>query len=156
MNAPDVYLDDFHVRTTSIIRLRTRFIQLAEALINEGDTARAVKVLDRCLELTPDNKIPFDHTIIQVANAYYKCNRFEKANDLVKKLGDKCEARLTYYLDQKEGFLRSINDEIIYNFQIMQNLVMITRNFNQTDISTAMDSVSNKQYGVYTLKSAKN
>jgi hypothetical protein len=152
MNDPDVYLDDFHVRTTSIIRLRTRFIQLADALISEGDTARAVKVLDRCMELTPDSKIPFDHTVIQVANAYYKCNRFEKANALIKALGDKCSAKLDYYLDQKEGFMNSINDQIIYNFQIMQNLVMVSRNFNQTEVSAAMDSVTNRKYELYTLK----
>ena len=35
MNDPNVYLDDFHVRTISVIRLRTRFIQLANALINK-------------------------------------------------------------------------------------------------------------------------
>ena len=42
MNDPNVYLDDFHVRTISIIRLRTRFIQLAAELIHPGDTARGL------------------------------------------------------------------------------------------------------------------
>ena len=51
MNDPKVYLDDFHVRTISIVRLRTRFIQLADELINRDDTARAIQVLDRCMEL---------------------------------------------------------------------------------------------------------
>jgi hypothetical protein len=152
INSPDVYLDDFHVRTTSIIRLRTRFIMLADALISTGDTARAVKVLDRCIELTPDNKIPFDHTIIQIANAYYTCNRFEKGNALVKTLGDKCSAKLAYYIDQKESFIQSINDQIIYNFQIMQNLALVSKNFNQMEISTAIDSLTSKQYGIYTGK----
>ena len=84
MNDPNVYLDDFHVRTTSIVRLRTRFIQLANELINEGDTARAIQVLDRCMEFTPDEKIPFDYNIIQVASAYYQCEPFDKGNALVK------------------------------------------------------------------------
>jgi hypothetical protein len=83
MNDPRVYLDDFHVRTMSVVRLRSRFVQLAGELINQGDTARAVQVLDRCMELTPNERIPFDHTIIQIANAYYKCNRFDKGNPLV-------------------------------------------------------------------------
>ncbi len=124
MEDPDVYLDDFHVRTVSIVRLRTRFIQLATELIQKGDTARANRVLDRCIELMPDSKIPFDHTIIQVANAYYQCNQFDKANALVNKLSEKCNGKLTYYLDQKESFISSVNDQIIYNFQILQNLQM--------------------------------
>ena len=149
---PNVYLDDFHVRTVSIVRLRTRFIQLAYELIHMGDTTRANRVLDRCIELTPDSKIPYDHTIIQVASAYYQCNQFDKANALVKTLSEKCNNRLTYLLDQKESFLSSVNDQIVYNFQILQNLQMSTKNYNQTALSAALDSITTRQYGIYTKK----
>jgi hypothetical protein len=152
MEDPNVYLDDFHVRTVSIVRLRTRFIQLATELIRKGDTARANRVLDRCIELTPDSKIPFDHTIIQVASAYYQCNQFDKANALVKALSEKCNNKLSYYLDQKESFISSVNDQIVYNFQILQNLQMSTKNYNQTQLSTALDSITTKQYGIYSKK----
>jgi hypothetical protein len=152
MEDPNVYLDDFHVRTTSVIRLRTRFIQLANELINQGDTAKALKVLDRSIELTPDEKIPFDYTIIQIANAYYKCNRFEKANTLVNQLVEISNEKLTYYLDQKQNFIAVINEEILYNFQVLQNLNSISKSFNQTDLSNRIDSLSNQQYAVYTTK----
>ncbi len=152
MEDPDVYLDDFHVRTVSIVRLRSRFIQLATDLIQKGDTARANRVLDRCIELTPDSKIPYDHTIIQIASAYYQCNQFDKANALVKTLGEKCNNKLTYYLDQKEAFISNVNDQIVYNFQILQNLQMSARNYNQTQLSTELDSITNRQYGIYTKK----
>ncbi len=122
MNDPKVYLDDFHVRTISVIRLRSRFSQLANELINQGDTAKAIRVLDRAIELTPDEKVPFDYTIIQLANAYYKCNRFEKANALVNQLAEICNEKLTYYLDQKQSFIAAIKEEILYNFQVLQNL----------------------------------
>ncbi len=152
MDDPDVYLDDFHVRTTSIVRMRIRFIQLATQLIQKGDTARANRVLDRCIELMPDSKIPYDHTIIQLANAYYQCNQFDKANALVKTLTEKCNGKLTYYLDQKPSFISSVNDQIIYNFQILQNMQMSTRNYNQTQLSTELDSISTRQYGIYMQK----
>jgi hypothetical protein len=154
MNDPDVYLDDFHVRTTSIVRIRNRFIQLAEELISQHDTARAVQVLDRCIELTPDNKIPYDHTIIQIVNAYYKCNQIDKANRLARKLGDLCNEKISYYLDQKQGFISSINDQIVYNFQILQNMTMICNNFNQNRLSARLDSLSNNQYKIYSTKAA--
>jgi hypothetical protein len=152
MEDPNVYLDDFHVRTVSIVRLRSRFIQLATELIRQGDTTRANRVLDRSIELMPDSKIPYDHTIIQVANAYYQCNQFDKANALVKKLSEKCNNKLSYLLDQKESFITSVNDQIVYNFQILQNLQMSAKNFNQTRLSTELDSITTKQYGIYTQK----
>jgi hypothetical protein len=152
MNNPKVYLDDFHVRTMSVVRVRTRFIQLANELINQGDTAKAKRVLDRCIELTPNKKIPFDHTIIQVANAYYKCNEFEKGNLLVSELGEMCNERLSYYLDQKQSFIAAINEEIMYNFQVLQNLVNVSKGFNQTLVSNKLDSLSNQQYSVYSAK----
>ncbi|MBN1790887.1 MAG: DUF2723 domain-containing protein [Bacteroidales bacterium] len=147
---PDVYLDDFHVRTTSIVRLRTRFIQLATELISKGDTSKAIEVLDRCMALTPDEKIPYDHTIIQIAEAYYKCNMFEKGNALVNHLGEICNGKLSYYLDQKKGFVNSIQDEILYNFQVLQNLAVISKNSNQTEISNRLDSLTTAQYAVFT------
>jgi hypothetical protein len=155
INDPKVYLDDFHVRTASIVRIRTRFIQLAEALISKDDTAKAVRVLDRCIELTPNEKIPYDHTIIQIANAYYKCNQFEKANTLVLRLGELCNEKLSYYLDQKKAFISSINDEILYNFQILQNLVMLSKNFNQTELSNKLDSLTTQQYSVFSARTSR-
>ena len=72
MNDPDVYLDDFHVRTMSIVRLRNRFVRLADELIRQGDNKRAKMVLDKCNELTPHEKIPYDYFSIAMANSYYQ------------------------------------------------------------------------------------
>jgi hypothetical protein len=152
MNDPGVYLDDFHVRTTSVVRIRTRFNQLASELINQGDTAKAIKVLDRAIDLTPNEKIPFDHTIIQIANNYYRCNQFEKANKLVNQLGAICNEKLTYYLDQKPKFIAAINEEVLYNFQVLQNLISVSKNFNQTGISNQLDSLSNQQYTTFSAR----
>jgi hypothetical protein len=152
MNDPKVYLDEFHVRTTSVIRIRTRFVQLASELINQGDTARAVKVLDRCIALTPDNKIPFDHTIIQIASAYYKCNRFAKGNVLVNQLADITGEKLAYYLDQKQKFIAAINEEVLYNFQVLQNLLNISKSYNQTEVTSRINLISNQYYAAYTAK----
>jgi hypothetical protein len=133
MNEPDVYLDDFHIRTTSVVRMRNRFVQLAGELANQNDTARAVQVLDRCMELTPKEKIPFDHVIIQLASTYYRCNRFDKANKLVEELGKVCHEQLNYYLDQRQQFVVAINDEVLYQFQVLQNLINISKSFNQNE-----------------------
>ncbi|MCK7542251.1 MAG: hypothetical protein MZV63_70945 [Marinilabiliales bacterium] len=44
---PDVYIDYYHTRTLTVIRSRFNYAKLAGALVAEGDSARALAVLDR-------------------------------------------------------------------------------------------------------------
>jgi len=53
MNAEDVHLDFYTIRTMSVIRFRSLYTRLALELLKEGDRTRAVQVLDRCMELAP-------------------------------------------------------------------------------------------------------
>jgi hypothetical protein len=149
MNDPDVYLDDFHVRTTSVIRLRTRFVQLANALLNERDTLRATEALDRCIELTPHEKIPFDYNILQIVSSYYRCRESGKANKLAEKLAEVSIEKMEYYLDQDRDFISSINEEILYNFQVLQNLINITRSNGQKEVSEKMEEQTDRLYNIY-------
>jgi hypothetical protein len=63
MNEKGVYMDYYNLRTLSVIKFRKTFVRLAEALVLEGKKEKAVKVLDRCMELAPNNKIPYDHFV---------------------------------------------------------------------------------------------
>jgi hypothetical protein len=150
MNEPDVYLDDFHVRTTSVIRLRTRFVQLANTLIELGDTTRALQALDRVVEITPHEKIPYDHTIIQIANGYYRCKKTDQGNELVNRLTVIGNEKLAYYLDQNPRFIASINNEILYQFQIMQNLINLCNTFDQKALNDSISGISTRHYTTYT------
>lgn len=152
MNDPDVYLDDFTVRTMSIIRLRLRFIQLADELVKQGDTVRAELLIDRCLELTPNDKIPYDYTLIQMADIYYNCDLKEKAEQLVNELGRIVKENLAYFLDQNRRFIMTINDDVIYNFQVLQNLVAIARNYGSGDIATSLEADYELYYEDYAGK----
>lgn len=154
LNDPDVYLDDFHVRTTTVIRLRTRFVQLANAMLSKNDTARAIRALDRCLELTPHEKIPYDYSIIQVANAYYLCGEIDKANQLVEKLSSLSIEMIEYLLDQNAGFISSVQGEILTNFQILQNLIHASKLNKQTEISDKLENEAERLYEVFVGKTS--
>jgi tetratricopeptide (TPR) repeat protein len=132
-----------------MIRLRTRFVQLANALINESDTAKAIKVLDRCIEIAPDSKVPYDYTVVQVAGAYYKCNAYDKANRILSILGKDCDAKLSYYLSQQPKFILAINDEVMYNFQVIQQLVNLSKTYNQEALGKDLEAISDKHYKTY-------
>ena len=67
-------------------------------------------------------------------------------------LRDKCDGKLNYYLDQKNSFISINRDQIVYNLQILQNLAIVSKNFNQTALSLKIDSITNNHYKDFTLK----
>jgi hypothetical protein len=40
----------------------------------------------------------------------------------------------------------------MYNLQVMQNLVMVTKNFNQEVINSKLDSLTTAHYAAFTAK----
>ena len=154
MNDPDVYLDDFNVRTMSVVRLRNRFVRLADALIQEGDNNRAILVLDKCNELTPHEKIPYDYFSLAMASSYYQVNAAEKANAILNQYGDICDAYLTFYLDQKPEFIQNIQNDIQYSLSMVNRMAEISRVYNQQQLNLKMDSVLNAHYKVYMDKAS--
>ena len=155
MNHPEVYLDDFNVRTLSIVRLRNRFVRLADQLIKQGDNNRALLVLDKCNELTPHKKVPFDYFSIAMANSYYRINAFDKANAIMSQYGEVCDAYLKYYLDQKPDFMQSAQNDIQYSLSMLNRMSEISRIYNQPELNQKLDSLLNFHYDVYMDKLSK-
>jgi hypothetical protein len=154
MNDSTVYLDDFHVRTMSIVRLRNRFVRLADALIREGDFKRAKMVLDKCNDLTPNKQIPYDYFSLAMVNSYYRINEIEKANAILRDYGDICNANLRYYFDQKSNFIRSAQNDIQYSLSMLNRMAEISRINNQTELNQRLDSLFNVQYKIYIDKTS--
>ncbi len=148
MNEDDVYLDHFHLRTFSIIRLRHRFNRLANALIEEGKPEKAVEVLDRCMELTPHEKISYDMFIVSIGESYYRVNRFEKGNDIMEKYMDICDRHLQYYLSTDADFVQGIENEIRYHLQALRNITITAEKYNQDEISEKADELFNAHFNV--------
>jgi hypothetical protein len=135
MNEDDVYLDNFHLRTLNVIRMRMRFAQLANALIMEGDNERAEKVLDRIVELTPNEKIPYDYFMIPIVESYYRLNKFDKANSILEKYYSIMESTTDYYLSMSLKYRRTIENEIYTNFQIIHQMGQLAVRFNQKELA---------------------
>ncbi len=152
MNQPDVYLDDFHLRTLSIIRLRNRFVRLANKLIEEQKTEKAIKVLDRIVELTPYNKVPYDNYVIGIADSYLKCKQIDKANAIIDKYSDFCIRLINYYLEQSPKIISESNYEIRYHLQMIQNMAITLQNNGQTESGAALNEKLNELFQLYSRK----
>lgn len=130
----DIYYDENNIRMFS--NLRSSFGRLAEKLIEENKRDSALKVLDRCMELFPDHKIPYNNTLISVISAYYHAGAYETADDLVQKLLDKVSVELDYYFSLDPKYMigtKDMSKEKQLNLYILQELYKITTDNNQIE-----------------------
>ena len=126
MNHADVLIDHYNQRVIGIMRVRDVFTRLASALIKENKKEKAIEVLDKVVELTPNNQLPYDYTMLPVAEQYYKAGAAKKANKIVEKLAEIYKHDLNYYLSLKSPYLSAIGYETQIAMNIMQNLSQMT------------------------------
>lgn len=135
MNEDNVYLDNFHLRTLSVVRLRMRFAQLANQLIEEGKSDKAELVLDKAIELTPHKKVPYDYFVIPIAESYYRINQFDKANAILTEYQNILIRNLDYYLSMDNKFKLLAEETIGQNLEILMRLGQLANQFNQAEIA---------------------
>mgnify|MGYP006284486983 CR=1 FL=1 len=126
MNAEDVTLDYYSIRTLSVIRFRNLHTRLALALLEQGDREKAVEVLDRCMELAPHRVLPYDQyvgglTFPQrngktihhegIIEAYFMCGENEKANALMNDYERILNERMVYFSSLKPRYRQLVEQD---------------------------------------------
>jgi len=137
----DIYLDENNIRMFS--NLRSLFGRLAEKLMEEGKIDSALVVLDKCMYLFPEEKIPFNNTLLSVITAYYHAGANEKADELVDKLTNKVYLELEYYFSLPDKYSNGTKDlglEIQTNLYTLQELYKITIEANRADKSSDIEA----------------
>lgn len=86
MNKKGIYIDETTMRTCRTHRMM--FAQLAEALVDANDTARALEVLDYAEEMLPGENVPYDYTSATMAQFYYMLGQKEKGNRIMEAVAD--------------------------------------------------------------------
>ncbi|MFW6289577.1 MAG: hypothetical protein ACOC0R_01310, partial [Mariniphaga sp.] len=139
VNDPDVYLDDYNKRAVRMIQARPMFSRLAEALFEEGKTAEAERVVDRMFELFPDEKMPLTYDSLPATELYFKLGAVGKGSEKVRQIASNSFEMLTYYLDLPANFAQALEREQEIEMNILQNLMVLTRKYNQTILTEEID-----------------
>jgi hypothetical protein len=149
MNKKDVQLDYYTIRTLSVIRFRSLHARLSVALLEEGKKEKAVEVLDRCMELSPSDVLPFDQYITGITlpgrdgkllhyegiiEAYYLCDEMEKGNRILAEHYRNLAMEFNYYHSMKERHRSSIQREINEAMYQIEELRSLLRKFNQEEL----------------------
>ncbi len=136
INHPDVYLDHYHRRSISVLRLRHKFHRLASALIEEGKNDSAIKVLDKCMELLPNEKVPYDFHILNIIEDYYALGKIEKANEIVKEFTNITGEEANYYIRVRKEYPKSLQREIQTSYHFLRKMESLTNQYNQKELNT--------------------
>jgi tetratricopeptide (TPR) repeat protein len=133
MDKKGINLDENCIRMTGNLRMQMGV--LAGALINEGKNKKAKAILDKCLEVMPDENIPYDATIFTICAGYYQIGEMKKANDLAKKLFDIFEGDLKIYNAQKPKHRVAFGREVNQCKELMKRLTGMAQQFKQEEVS---------------------
>jgi tetratricopeptide (TPR) repeat protein len=95
----DYFVDYQNLYTfMGVLSQRQLFVNVANALIDAGEKAKALEILDKCQECFPEENYPLDaipvgftandYMVVQMVECYYFLGQKDKARDLGLKLAD--------------------------------------------------------------------
>ena len=134
MEVKGTFLDDVFVRSCAL-NIRQRAGALAMALIDEGKKKMAIDVLDKIVEVTPQENVPYDATMYSVVIGYYQAGASKKANEISRKLFDNYESNLKYYYSLSRKDLPSFGSDVEQSQDIIERLIYFANNFKEKELS---------------------
>ncbi len=93
----DIYADEFVRNTVMQTQLRSTFARLSSQLLAEGDTIRAVEVLDRAMEELPVEQVGYDEMLASIIAAYWAAGENRKGDELAIKYVTEMLEQMSYY-----------------------------------------------------------
>ena len=132
---PDVYLDENNLRM--ITNFRYTFSTLANALLEENQKDSAVKVLDRCMQLFPNSRVPFNAAIMPIIQLYYNMGELETANSIVREFGVLLDQEMYWYEELRKAkpnkFILS-NQDYQFAFRNLYSLYSLAESYGQKEL----------------------
>lgn len=122
---PHVYLNQDYLRM--MMTYRNNFARLAQALVSEGKNEKAIKVLDRCMEVMPEKTVAFDYFVLTIAEAYYAAGSPDKANNIIKRMIEQFSKNLKYYFSFRGQWANLVEYDKQQSLAVMQRIMQITQ-----------------------------
>jgi tetratricopeptide (TPR) repeat protein len=138
MDKPEVYHGTETVRMS--LNYRSMFARLANALIAEGDSTRALKTLDRCMEAIPNESILMNFSGAGLAEGYYKLGELEKANQIARQLMDVYSQEMEYYLSLDRNQVKRLGNEPDIAMSVLQKLLILARVHKQDELLDELEA----------------
>ena len=124
MDENDIYMNENNRRMC--MNFRNNFSRLAGEFIRSGDKERAKNVLDRCIEVIPEENVPYDYFMLSIAENYYRIQEYESANKIIGSLVDMYSDNLKYYTSLSGEKRKYVKEEEERAKLILQEMIRMT------------------------------
>lgn len=150
MENKETFLDNVFL-SSCVLNIRQRAGTLAAVLVEEGKKDKAIKVLDKCLEVTNFENCPIDGTLYSVVFAYYQAGANDKANALAVKLFDNYENNIKYIYSLDRDQIANYGSELKQAQGILEQLVSFANYFKQEKLGKEFEDRYVKAIQDYSL-----
>jgi tetratricopeptide (TPR) repeat protein len=103
--------------------MRNNFARLAQALISEGKKDKALKVLDKGIEMFPDYAVPYDLYMIGYGELYFQVGQPKKANEIYDIVGTIYDQNLDYYMSVEPKMAKFFEEDLQQGLSVLQALM---------------------------------
>ena len=131
MEVPDVFLDET-VRRSSY-NLRATYARTALALVRNGQSDKAIEVLNTASAKMPTSKLGYDYFTLGLIEAYFAAGDKKTALSTIEGFKTDIVQRLDYYGQFKGKQARQVRGEIDANLQYLQMLARVNLQYAQGD-----------------------
>jgi hypothetical protein len=131
MEVPDVFLDET-VRRSSY-NLRATYARTALALVRNGQSDKAIEVLNTASAKMPTSKLGYDYFTLGLIEAYFAAGDKKTALSTIEGFKTDIVQRLDYYGQFKGKQARQVRSEIDANLQYLQMLARVNLQYAQGD-----------------------
>lgn len=137
LEKPEVVVDRESNRNSIIPK--QSFMRLAQGLISMGRKADAIKALDRCFELFPNKKIPYDKYVIPMAEQYFQAGASDKGYKLSLELLKIFTDDIKYFLSMEPQFTEQYTDQLQEDVMLLETLSQLGTRYGNKELTTAVD-----------------
>jgi len=138
MEKPNVYIDENNARM--MMNIRNTFNRLASTFVDEGNNAKAVNVLDRCVELIPHKIVPYNYFSMLMADTYFKAGQAAKGKDIINTIMTDYKEQLDYFFKLDQSKRSSVDEDIQRCLYFMREITMICTKNNQPELGREVSS----------------
>ena len=132
LNDPKTYSNERYRNFT--LNHRSAFNTLAGNLLIKGDTARALKVINRCLEVMPDKSVPYDLYSVQQIPLLFDLGSKEQALNMARIIGDRA-IEWVEFTTEKNGQSADLQTELRKQSFALRILVQTLRNEGEDELA---------------------
>jgi tetratricopeptide (TPR) repeat protein len=142
---PSVYLDENNRRMFG--NFRRLFGNLGKALLQAGDTAKAVEVVKRGLEIVPSDKLPYDYFAIGIAEVLIRAGEKEEGEKITGSVLNYSKAYLDYAIRLRSDQRFGLEIPTGINMQSLLDIYNLSVNLKLDSLSTQTEQMINNYYG---------